>query len=214
MAPSVDPGVAPRDVPSVVSSGVSSVEPSNRGPEVTLIFLHIPKTGGTSVRAALKREKMDTRYDLFLSPDTHEIPSRSELDYVFTFVRDPYARAVSLYNGYTPTPHKPDFLGFLKRVAKGVWGDQFRANPQTYWTKGTNADFIGKTEALQEDLDKVLANFDLPGVEIDQLNSAKERGTIGMTVKDLTSEHRALIEDIYASDFDAFKYPKYNLKET
>jgi len=176
---------------------------------MTLIFLHIPKTGGTSVRAALKREQVNTNYDLFLSPASHQLPSRGELDYVFTFVRDPYARAVSLYNGYTPTPFKPDFLGFLKRVAKGVWGDQFRAQPQTYWTQGTNADFIGKTETLQEDLDKVLSNFDIPSVEIDRLNSAKERGTIGITIRDLTSEHRSLIEDIYASDFDAFGYPRY-----
>lgn len=68
-----------------------------------LLFIHIPKTGGTSVSSSLSNRILqyrDHRYKnhdpLFLVEEKYNIKNL----YKFAIVRDPYTRAVSLYKHF------------------------------------------------------------------------------------------------------------------
>jgi len=131
------------------------------------IFIHIPKTGGTSIEQKLglfdelKRGVQDHR-------TIHEI--KNNLSYFefksyfkFTFVRNPWARIFSWYKNIMRDPiHRSNlkvaeecsFKDFLKRHI-----NQHFLNAQLFWITDKRGkilvDFIGKFERLEEDFSHV-----------------------------------------------------------
>lgn len=61
-------------------------------------FLHIGKTGGTTVKGALKPHRHDGKYKLILHPHSTNLNDITVREKVFFFLRDPITRFVSGFN--------------------------------------------------------------------------------------------------------------------
>jgi len=181
-------------------------------------FIHIPKTGGTSLVRALDLESTGHH-------DAWSVYPATTADYVsFTVVRDPIARFVSEYNfGMAKRSYwhiqgtRHEFLDYHilkvmsledvvadlqlpldKRRLKhcGWW-------PQTWFIcdtqKRIRVDHILRQESLNEDLNGLLALLQLPAVTLPRIN----RSTEELAVADIISNsvlHEKL-RQIYQNDY-------------
>ncbi len=132
--------------------------------------------------------------------------------YKFTIVRNPWARAYSMYKHIMREEHKqrrykmhklPDtsFKTFLKTYA-----GKKDIQPQTYWIKnyaGDNAmDFVGKFENLQEDFAKVCQAIGQESLELPHVYKGS-----GDNYRDhYDDEMIALVAKVYAEEIAMFDY--------
>lgn len=117
------------------------------------IFIHIPKTGGTSIEKAFGYDWPHIR------DAKHHWPGwivnrhgREIWDtyFKFTFVRNPWDRAISWLH-YSKMLNKPyDFWGLMNKM---WYGSMF--GPQHSWYKGYNLDFIGRYENFNDDFKEI-----------------------------------------------------------
>ena len=222
------------------------------------IFVHIPKNAGQSTeRVFLELAGLDwkRRAPLLLCNNKNpEIgpPRLGHLhaaDYVrysyiseelfkayckFTFVRDPFSRAVSMYRylGYHP---RRTFEQFVERDLAGpLW-------KKMYWFVGPQVDYvydkegaclvdiIGRFETLQEDFNKVCERIGLDPITVPHVNSSgkhhsgglagvlnmfyglwrNSRGECGSDWRRFYTERaQSRIVDLYGEDFERFSYPE------
>ena len=124
-----------------------------------LLFIHIPKTGGTSIRSALGWSKRACHETVESLRDRIGI-DRFSNGVKFTIVRNPYDRLVSCYS--EGRKNKEPFFKFIESVLKnpsGLMGSQF----SRLSIDGILAiDRIIKFESLEEDWKKFAGEFGLP----------------------------------------------------
>jgi hypothetical protein len=193
------------------------------------IYIHIPKTAGTSVEQFLRENGKNglqyhgvrngrsmhhfTAFDL-----KYEIPLTFQNYYKFTFVRNPYDRLLSEYYwtpipgvGYKSGQTKADFITYVSRVVNkrlffdNIFNDHFI--PQylfIYNGKKFIIDDIFKYEDLNKTVDilkeKLNINTNFPCLN-KSINS-----TIIKTGWNENQKER--IYKIYKNDFILFNYPK------
>lgn len=134
--------------------------------EYDIIFIHIPKNGGSSIR----RGYFNNNFEKYIG-DT--FPEKWENKFKFTFVRNPFDRFISAYKMFTTgfikneksmswnnyktiTTHK--FLEIVKKDKDyfNTSGIGFHTYPQTHKLNYLHkADFIGRFETLDEDFKKI-----------------------------------------------------------
>ena len=163
------------------------------------IFIHIPKTAGTSIEQKLGLFKVKTRgiqdhstirdfepkswiYLLreksgFIKnhPDKqveNQPKKRNTIPidkytfrtfYKFTFIRNPWSRTYSWYQGILRDDIHKNQMGINNPISLleflQVYGNTWPLNPQVYWLKNNSGkikfDFIGRFENLTEDFSKV-----------------------------------------------------------
>lgn len=202
------------------------------------IFIWIPKNAGTSVYEMLRPHglvKLKTPRSVRLSfRDSGRVTfghmgigslvdagivDKRFVDNAFKFavVRDPYARAVSLHryllqiatlkNWHRPPP----FGDFLKLLADGYYDrvgpynqrGLSQCNPQVEWLRDAWPDKIYRVENLGELLSDIQERWRLSTAIIPHSNRSDDGGGF-----ELTGEEKALIEKIYAEDFETFEYAK------
>ena len=132
-------------------------------------YIHIPKTGGTSITNVLSK-----------IPDTNILQSHDSIrafddvsDYfIFTFVRNPYTRLASVYeHGIRKGIYNSTFSDLLTKESKSdIW-----LMPQYFFTKAgssenKNISFIGKYENFIEDLKYVFKKINLNNYKLPHLN--------------------------------------------
>lgn len=118
-------------------------------------FLHIPKTGGTSVHAVL------TKVDGTTSPTVHDsiraFPDESDY-FIFTIVRNPFTRLTSAFlHEKRKGRHDYDFATFLKKSNKL----NLVLLPQSYYinsgeTSERKVSYIGRYENFNNDVSHIL----------------------------------------------------------
>ena len=160
----------------------SPLRPGRNGP---FIFIHINKTAGTSIGNAigLPVKHHQTAREVIAGI------GRENWDkaYKFTLVRNPWDRAVSLYE-YRRKKNKTDLakrgIAFSEWVNKtfGPDKDPFYYNnaksfqPQVEWLKDDagriSIDFIGKFETINEDFEKIRRAIGLDA-ELPHLNASR-----------------------------------------
>jgi chondroitin 4-sulfotransferase 11 len=122
-----------------------------------MVFIHIPRTGGTSIKSALNLHDKIYKEDVY-HMSANDIPKKYNDYFKFTFVRNPFDRFVSLYF-YNKSEHYkemfPDKL--TTKVAEKYnfkeWLDNFRYKHIQQVDFGLDkVDFVGKYENLQKDL--------------------------------------------------------------
>jgi hypothetical protein len=138
----------------------------------------------------------------------------------FSIVRNPYERVISTYkflNKWEGTPEE-----FKKQLAKfndindyilsDMWeerdGPDFIFKPQTFWLTDINdrskliVDFVGKLEALDEDLARIVSKIE--GSKAEMVTAPQLNKTEGDFK--LSSEAIEKINRVYARDFNFFDY--------
>jgi hypothetical protein len=149
------------------------------------IFVHVPKTGGTSVRRAL-----ESKYAVKRSAHFHcalrNAPMPTANRFAFGFIRNPWERMVSYYRFMCQKPAGPNDhkvykrqavidMGFKDWVLHAKWGAEIKKAvgdfegattthhvSQMWWLRG--CDFIGRFEWLQQDFDAVMERLQLPKI--------------------------------------------------
>jgi len=206
------------------------------------LFIHVPKTAGTTVTRTLSRyttfrdiELGGTKYgealqNLFASRfDLRKHSTAAQIKakcpphlwrsfFVFAFVRNPYARAYSVYRflqRWKDGPHHEMVadLSFHDFLTSGAVQDGTVeiARPQVHWLAPEGKvlpgiDFIGRVERFAEDFGFVLSVIHRrretwDGARHDNASTKAEEWRTEMT-----PAVRAAIEEIYAQDFALFGY--------
>ncbi len=118
-------------------------------------FLHIPKTGGSSLTKMLLlnqgTEIVSTHTDLSSFGDVHNY-------FIFTFVRNPYTRLASWYYHTVRSGSTKTFSQFIQ----SIFQHDFLYFSQSYFvnhnrTASRNISFIGKYETYNKDVMKLLS---------------------------------------------------------
>ena len=202
------------------------------------IFIWIPKNAGTSVYTMLRKEDLvgfaNPPAARFYFRNAGRVTfghmnigalvdqgivKQGFVDRAFKFalVRDPYTRAASLYRyhlkrGLVQNWHRsPTFGQFLQLLADGLYdrigpykvSGLSLCNPQVEWLRDAWPDKIYKTEDLGTFISDISARWQIPPPQIVHANSSTDLGDLN-----LSSSEKALIEQIYAEDFERFGYAK------
>jgi len=207
--------------------------------ELRAIFLHISKTAGQSVRQILAPHRVvlsdvkqarlgwedDFTYARF-ARDGFARVIRDEVGsevwarcFTFTFVRNPFDRAVSAWR-YLDRPAGPGFgltfEEFVDRVTaarpryarddhalnKFSWHVEPQA-PQIVDADGHSlVDFVGRTENLQAGFDEACRRIGIPTKKLPRVNTTR-RTSYRPYYDDRT---RALVAEFYAQDIERFGY--------
>jgi len=179
-------------------------------PQHNLTYVHIPKTGGTSITNWLM--KYDPAYELKDGHHTiHMLRRNWDIDRYFTVVRNPWDRLVSMYHFmlleppdsfYTAVPKTfDDFLNNLTfdfSSKKIVHWFNMTTN-QSFWIDD-NA-IVLRTESLNEDFKQIqdILNCSIP--------LPHENTTMHTHYRDYyNTQQQKLVADVYAEDIELFKY--------
>lgn len=192
------------------------------------IFIHIPKTGGSSIaepdyqssQGALIRHL--GKDDYVQAGHIRAVGLKSRMgsswdDYFkFAFVRNPWDRTVSLYHYFLQDAEKQQTrLG--KEIAKfGSFGEFCKNmnnieldphfDPQISYMIDYEGNFlldrVGHFESLQEDMNQICMRIGLPPLELPHFRKSRREN-----YRDYYDEKTAeIIATKYKSDIDAFKY--------
>jgi hypothetical protein len=193
-----------------------------------LIFVHIQKTGGSSILKALGRE-MHSRHKHRFASEFRDMYGQDQWDraYKFAFVRNPWDRLVSwwsmvnhyrdayaqgakfnrfftyiLQNGHS----FEDFILNCDADIEDIDGRKciFR-NQLDYVTDSEGriiVDYIGRFETLAVDFNQLSAKLRLPDDRLEHKNRSDHKPYTAY----YTPETRARVEIAYARDIAAFNY--------
>jgi len=156
-----------------------------------------------------------------------------ESAFKFSFVRNPYDRLVSMFHYYKQWKlKKPSgevvrrweagiatFLEWCRHVDSGeipplgihsiVHNEQHIQsgfNPQHYWFKGVELDFLGKFESLDEDYEMLCEILEIPYIKLPKIRTTKHTHYEDY----LCPETKEILNRIYGGDFEQFNYPVHN----
>lgn len=192
-----------------------------------LLFIHVPKTGGMSMRGALKKvcddlEDVSKSRHHPLEAVLRDYPDLRDY-FIAGFVRNPWDRLVSWWamvdaaaNRPEGHPHReflqrpiwqhiakyPDFESFVLDLENGP--PRLR-RPQIEYlsTEDREADFIGRTEEMERDVARLLERIGATAVEVPRWNTSPRP----VSYRELyTEESAAAVGRIFAPDLEAFGY--------
>jgi len=197
------------------------------------VFIWIPKNAGTSVYKTLKRRgclkakklaRVKYRFDqqglvtfghidyARLVEEGYISQSFNRKAFKFCFSRNPYDRAISLYEYFRPSfKGGISFLRFVRLIQEegvppiGLFNahKMSTCNPQVRWVEKLSIDYCGSFENLQEDFNAILQKLNLPETELKHLN----RSTRARIQEYYDLETKQRVESIYREDFEHFGYP-------
>jgi hypothetical protein len=167
--------------------------------ESKLIFIHIPKTAGSTIGSTLENWRS---LDGFSNAHTSAEQIKQNMDtegFKFvTFVRDPYARFKSLYNFLLLTGKVHDTpLTFATNIFTGKYGWSF-TNPMCYFCRKKDLVDIGRVENFKEDFKRI---FGQDSVIVSR--NKTERPDMYAQFPQL----RQMVTRLYFEDFVEFQYP-------
>jgi len=190
------------------------------------IFIHIPRSAGTSIKEALElqgRGHLPWQYYYLVYPDKWDSYLK------FAIVRNPWDRVVSAYN-YAKmgksywhdnlnrfAPH-PDYELLSKKTftecceilknRRNVLKDK-AWHPQHLWIAKTDnstypimVDVILNYENLENDFQVLCEKFAITNINLPRLNLSNREECRTC----YTEETKKIIEEVYATDIELFKY--------
>lgn len=161
--------------------------------QLNCLFVHVPRTGGTSVTIALKDYFPDLKWktDGTIDPDHRSLAQQCReymipqtQPFSFAFVRNPWERYVSFYGFYRRwlRGYKQDVLqakDLCLRYAPldfSDWLEQclFRDGvplllPESAWIRGLS--YVGQCETLQASFDEICQQLQLPSLSVGKTNA-------------------------------------------
>ncbi len=183
------------------------------------VFIHIPKTGGASIRHGLFHSDYE-------KPVFGQIPPDWDVYFKFAFVRNPYDRLVSAWKMFTagmfesawqyPEDGNPRLTldAFLDIVEnENVIFDERRRTfrekirhhtiPQTHpFNCLRHANFLGRFETFEEDLKEICRRVGITSISIPRRNQTTHQHYS----KYYSASNRARVAKYFAQDFEEFGY--------
>ena len=198
-----------------------------------VLFVHVPKTGGSSVDRIFDREVPDSRRvegRQRHAPYGRLLRAEPELaDYwSFGFVRNPWARMVSYWTMVRDVFAKAE-AGSAREIEKlrkqpeawlpeGEYRDDFdrfvmegtlalrkvgRPQVKTLTAGARQVDFVGRLETFDRDIAVVRERLGLPAVEAPPHVNRSKHGDYREYYSDQTRDH---VAQVFAADIEAFGY--------
>ena len=190
----------------------------------SIVFLHIPKCGGISLKKILRGSFDNTSvFKCYNHRPYSEIPD-SENSFIFTFVRNPWDRILSLYSFWNSQDKSHPFYKWDKQQVdfiheNEITFDEFvrhirdkhpiffkKRHPNPYigyfFTDPSTIDFIGKVESYQEDFDKLCDIVGIPRKNLPVTNKSNHTRYSDY----YNDETRNIVSQIYSEDIEFFKY--------
>jgi len=174
------------------------------------VYIHIPKTGGSSVRQITLKYNpaQKNHWHTRVSHYKHLLRSTH---FFFTVTRNPYDRLVSAYTYLRKGGDNkddlakgktlpPDFKTFVFESLKSnlQW---WHFRPMTFYVNG-DVDFLGRFENINEDFKHVCEQCSIPVSELPHLNKT-EHDHYMEYYDDDTIDY---VKSVYQRDFDTFGY--------
>ena len=189
------------------------------------VFVHIPKTGGTSIESLFIKDP-DIR--VLIANCRKDVPGKHHMVrdinsgllkkyFVFTFVRNPWDRMVSYYKFRIKRSCKMhNHGGSLKEWVSFLYSDdvlKIKANQFNLAIKNQyeflvsksneiSVDFIGRFENLQEDFDIICEKIGIPKQELPHNNKTNHKHY----TEYYDDETREIVAKKYAKDIEYFGY--------
>lgn len=175
-----------------------------------LLFVHIPKTAGSSISKILYDNDLDNwnrAWPRHHDPYSYlkEVNSIDDRVFSFSVVRNPYTRTYSCYKQYNKT-NKTDvsFAKYLDNISNGIISLEtpLLHYPQSFYIikdKKIQVNKVYKFENLKElesDFGWKLGNYNVGNYSAE------------LYLNDYTDETIETVKDLYATDFDLFGYSK------
>ena len=176
--------------------------------EYKFIFIEVPKTGSTTIRSIIGRPK---KPHLDILQIKKKVTNKQFNQYFkFGFVRNPWDRAVSLYNRNEgiELKNKMSFVDFIKwhNYATDTCIHPSQKKYQLdFFTDSVGellVDFIGKLENLQEDFNTICDKIGIPKQELPHKNKSKHKHY----TEYYDEETKQIIAEKYAKDIEYFNY--------
>lgn len=182
-----------------------------------VIFIHIPKTGGTSINRALKlpppdKSKQIAKHYTLAVIKKHLPPNIWAEAYKFAFVRNPYERLFSHYqyrlkHGRVLHNHgqQLSFTEWVKQVLPATEPNNLQA--QHLWIstqeEQIEVDFVGKFEQLTADFQQICSDLNIPKVKLPHLNKSTQQGQY---LDAFDEKSKAIAAAYYEKDLQLFNY--------
>jgi hypothetical protein len=176
-----------------------------------ILFIHVPKTGGTSIASFLEKNNMDSwirEYPARHDPYFFMEKSNKITPDVFSFavVRNPYTRAYSYYKHFNYQNNlKVSFKNFLEFVKEKRFFSKtpMISYPQTYYLTDSN-NKISLTKIYRfENLKEFENDFSIKLPHLRKGDYNREE-----YYRDYTEENISAVLDIYQEDFATLGYIK------
>lgn len=183
-----------------------------------IVFIHIPKTGGTSVETMLNLNELKSLKKVCPSPQHMTgLSLRKRIGtqlwkrcFRFTIVRNPYTRILSEFNWGGSAIQTDNFMEFLNRVQtivqKNKCYSKFKYDhflPQYKYLENVRIHYVGKFE----DFEGVIRHIEKrTGKKVARVHAQK--GTRTTKKLELTQQEKDIIYSIYKKDFEMFGYER------
>lgn len=170
------------------------------------VFIHIPKTGGMSIRRGMFKGEYE-------GPFMGIIPPQYDKLFKFCFVRNPYDRIISVWKYYQQRFKSSialkefiiiavdDTIEYKNQATKKTFL-RHHSIPQTHpFNCLYKADFIGRFENINEDMTKICDQLNMEA-KLPHLNKTKR----GHYRDYFDIESRWLVDKWYREDIERFGY--------
>ncbi len=191
------------------------------------IFIHIPKTAGTSIEAALKDDSCMFKRGQWaqkpmgfnaplnhltlsqLNQTTDISPEEKQTFFKFTFIRNPWDKVISecfcphiqlIFKSCSTITEKIKIV--CEWAQKNGYGGHCRPQSDFIRDKNLKMDFIGKFENLQKDFHSACAHIGLAPPKLSHLGKTRDKPY----AEYYNDETRQMVGEKYAQDIKDFNY--------
>ncbi|MAF24666.1 hypothetical protein CL634_03715 [bacterium] len=188
-----------------------------------ILFIHIPKTAGTSIKKALGLSRDSLIHQRLPEGGAEEVIKSRELGnhFKFAFTRNPWDRLVSSYFFFKQMDKEHWLWPYDKKTAEEIKGfkdfkdfcvnfknktNKFHFQPQYPWVYASGAglltDFLGRYENLKEDMETLYSKIGIEPKKLCNDNTSKHKHY----TEHYDDETRDIIAQKYAKDIEYFRY--------
>jgi len=178
------------------------------------IFIHTPKTGGTSITEFFsgvgRKDPLPLEHHITYEQCLKEKPEIKDY-FSFAFVRNPWNRVVSSYHDTTILERTTEKTLSFKEFVKQTLPHHLSKKPEhntihyfpCYYFLGDDINFIGRTETIIEDFTKIQKILSLEGNLPHARNSSRKEKEY-RNFYDV--ETKQIVEELYIKDIEEFGY--------